>query len=59
MSVKEFIIVTRMQNVLIMKDLSPVGVSQVMMEMGLLIVSVSSKIEIFMLLHVYSTIIMD
>ena len=44
MSVKELIIVTQMQSVLIMKDLSPVSVSQVMMEMGLQVVIVSSKI---------------
>ena len=46
MSVKKFIIVTQMQNVLIMKDLSPASVSQVTMEMGLQIVIVSSKIII-------------
>ena len=34
MSVKEFIIVAQMQSVLIMKDLLPVNVSQVIMEMG-------------------------
>ena len=53
MNVKQSVTtVTQMQNVSIMKDLLPVNVSQVTMEMGLLIVSVSSKIEIFMLLHV-------
>ena len=49
MSAKKFIIVTQMQNVLILMDLSPVSVSQVMMEMELLVVSVSSKINILLL----------
>ena len=49
MSAKKVIIVTRMQNVLIMMALSLVSAIQVTMEMGLLIVSVSSKINILKL----------
>jgi hypothetical protein len=47
MSVKQRVVsATQMQNVTILKDLLPVSVRQVMMEMGLLIVSVSSNITI-------------
>ena len=50
MSAKKIIVVTQMQNALTLMDLSPVSASQVMMEMGLLIVSVSSKINYTILL---------